>query len=161
MVEATTLADVIRRNTTTTNLQDNVFFFHNTIEGQVFIDADRDGRQDRGEPGLAGITVELLDLDGNLVASAITARNGSYTFEEVDLGMYRVRVSLPTGLKPTSCMTVAADLTRAEAIAGIDFGVALAPRPGRPPRGQAGAQSLAMEAVSAELDAAPTLGSLV
>src|SRR5262249_4408118 len=78
-LENTQLADVISRNSTTTNLQSNVFFFRASISGTVFNDANRNHTRDRGESGLAGVTVQLIDLsDGSVVASAVTVAGGGY-----------------------------------------------------------------------------------
>jgi hypothetical protein len=125
MVRDTTLSDIISRNTTVWNLQDNVFEFFNAIEGRVFFDADGDGRQGRREFGLGGITVNLEDADGNVIATAVTARDGSYAFEDLELGRYRVEIVLPSALRPTARSAYSIDLTRAEEYAGIDFGVRL------------------------------------
>ncbi|MEM9594388.1 MAG: SdrD B-like domain-containing protein, partial [Acidobacteriota bacterium] len=56
---------------------DNDFGYRNTaladISGTVFHDIDRDGFDDGvGEPGLAGVTVELRDASGNPIAKALT-----------------------------------------------------------------------------------------
>jgi len=123
LVRNTSLADVISRNTTTTNLQDNVFFFYNTVSGKVFFDADQNGRFNRGDAGLRGLTVQLLDADGNLIASAITARDGSYSFENVDLGVYRVRLVVPTSWRLTTPTTGPIDMTRGEEVPPILFGI--------------------------------------
>src|SRR5436190_19335147 len=69
-LEGTSLADVIRRDTTLTNLQSDVFFFKIGISGTVFEDHDRDGRLGTRERGLAGLTVELLDVDTGEVVAA-------------------------------------------------------------------------------------------
>ncbi|HKA07032.1 MAG TPA: peroxidase family protein, partial [Gemmataceae bacterium] len=67
-IENVRLADVIKRNTTITNLQDNVFFFTaGTISGHVFFDLNRDGTRDAGELGLRGILVQILDGAGNVL----------------------------------------------------------------------------------------------
>jgi len=123
-VRQTTLADVIRQNTTTTNLQDNVFFFHNSIVGRVFMDGNENGRANRGERGLGGIVVELQNVDGQVIASAITASDGGYSFDGLDLGVYRLRVNLPMSMRQTSYYSTAVDLTRGEKIPPMDIGVA-------------------------------------
>src|SRR4029079_3586847 len=79
-LESTTLADVIKRNTTITNLQSNVFFMNASVSGQVFLDANHNGRQDRTETALAGITVQLLNDEGTIVDTAVTGRDGRYRF---------------------------------------------------------------------------------
>jgi hypothetical protein len=90
-VRHTTLADIIRRNTGDTNVQDNVFIFHSDIVGQVFADLNHNGKRDPGERGLPGRVVELLAGDGTLVKTATTALDGTYHFDNVDLGAFSVR----------------------------------------------------------------------
>lgn len=55
----------------------------------VWLDEDRDGEQDPGEPGIPGVTLTLvgpdgepvLDVDGRLVGPQVTGANGEYLFE--------------------------------------------------------------------------------
>ncbi|MBI3821747.1 MAG: carboxypeptidase regulatory-like domain-containing protein [Planctomycetes bacterium] len=101
-LEHTTLADIIRRNTTITNLQDNVFFFKTAITGRVFNDTSGDGIQNGREMGLAGRTVQLLALDGTILQTTLTRFDGSYSFTGLDLGSYKVHVVAPNGAKQTT-----------------------------------------------------------
>lgn len=102
-LEHTTLADILKRNTTITNLQDNVFFFHaNTISGHVFLDNNHDGQRDPGEAALAGILVKLEDSAGAVIATTRTDARGVYTFRDVTPGRYQVREVLPSSLHPMS-----------------------------------------------------------
>jgi hypothetical protein len=103
-LEHVTLADIIKRNTSLANLQDNVFFFEaNTIGGHVFLDLNHDGVREPGEPGLAGITVELRDDSGALLATVQTLADGSYSFTGLTAGTtYQVHVVLPPTYKPTT-----------------------------------------------------------
>jgi hypothetical protein len=57
----------------------------------VFFDANRNGLQDGGEAGVAGVAVELIDANGNVVATTVTDPNGAYLFEGLAAGDYRVR----------------------------------------------------------------------
>ncbi|WP_460958443.1 SdrD B-like domain-containing protein, partial [Spirosoma litoris] len=50
------------------------------IGNRVWKDTNSNGIQDAGEPSLAGVTVELRDANGNLVATAVTDANGNYIF---------------------------------------------------------------------------------
>jgi len=62
----------------------------------VWDDLDADGRQDAGEPGLAGITVQLWNGAKNqLIQQTVTNANGNYTLVAPTPGDYRVRVVLP------------------------------------------------------------------
>jgi hypothetical protein len=102
-LEHTTLADVIERNTGVRGLQGDVFFFKARVEGQVFADANGNGRQDRGEAGVAGVTVELLNSDGAVIATTRTGRDGRYYFTQFpETGDYQVRVTPPAGSVPTT-----------------------------------------------------------
>ncbi|HVT91167.1 MAG TPA: peroxidase family protein [Tepidisphaeraceae bacterium] len=122
MVENTSLADVISRNTTTTNLQDNVFVFNTTISGKVFADLNGDGRQQFLEAGLPGQSVNLLDADGNVVQTATTLLNGNYKFEGVQLGEYQVQVQLAAGWKLTTVLPAGITVTRGMNFDNISFG---------------------------------------
>ena len=95
-IQNTTLADIIARNTGTTNLQGNVFVFDASISGHVFQDSNGNGRQNNGEQPLGGVTVQLLDASGAIVATTRTLRDGSYTFDNLELGKYTVQLSLPS-----------------------------------------------------------------
>ncbi len=73
-----------------------------TIGDTVWTDTDRDGIQDPGEPGLVGVTVNLLDDAGNPVGTTTTGPNGAYEFADLPLGDYRVEFIAPadTELSP-------------------------------------------------------------
>lgn len=62
------------------------------IGDYVWSDADSDGIQDPGEPGIGGVTVELIDNLGNLIATTTTTADGSYLFTAVNPGEYSVRM---------------------------------------------------------------------
>ncbi|RAI73765.1 hypothetical protein HMF3257_03955 [Spirosoma telluris] len=50
------------------------------IGDRVWKDSNGNGIQDPGEPSLAGVTVQLADAQGNVVATAITDADGNYIF---------------------------------------------------------------------------------
>ncbi len=71
---------------------------------RIWNDADGDGVQDGTETGINGVTVQLLDGGGNVIATTTTAGNGNYTFSNLGAGTYTVRVvssTLPAGYTPT------------------------------------------------------------
>ncbi len=68
-----------------------------SIGDLVWSDTDGNGIQDADEPGVAGVRVELLDADGNVVDSVTTGADGSYLFDELPLGDYQVRFTAPDG----------------------------------------------------------------
>ncbi|MBX2874496.1 MAG: hypothetical protein KTR30_20405, partial [Saprospiraceae bacterium] len=53
------------------------------VKATVWDDLDGDGKQDEGEPGLAGATVELLESDGTFISSTSSNSNGLATFTDV------------------------------------------------------------------------------
>ncbi len=143
-IEHTTLADIIRRDSATTNLQDNVFVFQASIAGRAFLDANGNGAFNRGDMPLPGIVVQLLDADGNVIDSTRTARDGTYQFDDLDLGQYKVRLAMPPVVGKLVPLMVEADVTRGGAVSA-DFAVKMpamtmppggptAPQPG-PPHG--------------------------
>ena len=70
------------------------------IGDYVWNDLDRDGIQDAGEPGIAGVTVELYDCEGTptLLASMVTDGNGLYEFTGLTPGSYCVKFIRPDGM---------------------------------------------------------------
>lgn len=64
----------------------------------VWSDLDADGRQDAGEPGLAGVIVQLWNsTKTNLIGQTVTNANGNYTLVAPTPGNYRVRALLSAG----------------------------------------------------------------
>jgi hypothetical protein len=61
------------------------------IGDTVWFDSNADGDQDSGEAGIAGVLVNLLDGNGNVINTATTDANGNYLFE-VDSNTYTVQV---------------------------------------------------------------------
>ncbi len=62
----------------------------------VWTDLDADGRQDAGEPGLGGVTVQLWNsAKSQLIGSTVTNASGNYTLVAPTPGTYRVRALLP------------------------------------------------------------------
>lgn len=102
-IRSTSLADIIQRNTDVRGLQDNVFFFRAEVRGQVTtLDLVRDQELRGGRPlrdgpgsdGVAGVQVELLDEDGNVVAKTTTDMRGHYRFRQFDeTGDYQIRLA--------------------------------------------------------------------
>ncbi|MFN7715049.1 MAG: SdrD B-like domain-containing protein, partial [Pseudanabaenaceae cyanobacterium] len=68
-----------------------------SIGDRVWLDSNANGIQDGGESGLAGITVNLLDGNGNTVTTATTDANGNYGFSGLNPGQYQVQFVAPTG----------------------------------------------------------------
>lgn len=61
------------------------------ISGRLWLDLDRDSKQDIGEPGIANHTVNLLDGAGaSTGTSTTTAADGSFAFNGLSAGSYIV-----------------------------------------------------------------------
>lgn len=67
-----------------------------SIGDTIFVDANRSGSQDLGEPGIAGVTVELYQTNV-LVGTTTTDANGNYLFDDLIPGDYEVRVVTNSG----------------------------------------------------------------
>ncbi|MCP5426278.1 MAG: carboxypeptidase regulatory-like domain-containing protein, partial [Gammaproteobacteria bacterium] len=63
-----------------------------SVNGTIWLDVDGDGVLDIGEPGISGVSVELLDNGGNVLATTTTDANGQYHFGDLDAGDYFVQV---------------------------------------------------------------------
>lgn len=130
-LEHTTLAQIIARNTVNTDLQANAFFFKLQVGGTVFKDANQNGIRDRGEAGVAGRVIQLLDSSGAVVAETTTAANGTYTFDNfiTDLepgAVYKVQEVLPAGVNQTTPNPANFTFSRGETFR-IDFGNTFGP----------------------------------
>lgn len=74
----------------------------NEVSGEVWLDADRDGLQGVGEPGVAGVRVKLLDAYGrDTGVSRLTGASGRYVFRGMADGVYRVAFERPPGRRFT------------------------------------------------------------
>ena len=65
---------------------------NNSLSGTVYRDDSRNGDQDGTEPGYSGVTVQLLDKDGQVIATTTTDANGNYSFSKLPDGTYSVKV---------------------------------------------------------------------
>ncbi|MFT7608328.1 MAG: hypothetical protein ACI9MX_001388 [Candidatus Aldehydirespiratoraceae bacterium] len=66
-----------------------------SIGDQVWLDANGDGGQGTDEAGIAGIAVDLHDVDGNVVASTSTGEDGTYRFDDLTPGRYQLQFGVP------------------------------------------------------------------
>jgi hypothetical protein len=92
---------------TTDNVLTYDFGYRGTgsVGDRVWLDTNANGAQDTGETGLNGVTVQLLNGSGNVIATTTTSGNGNYTFTHLAPGTYTVSVdetTLPAGLVPSS-----------------------------------------------------------
>ncbi|MCP3981842.1 MAG: hypothetical protein GY716_21275, partial [bacterium] len=74
----------------------------------VWSDADGDGVQDPGESGIGGVTLDLIDSAGMVVATATTKADGSYLFTGVAPGSFTVAVTDTAGALVVASYTLTA-----------------------------------------------------
>ena len=122
-LQLTKLSDIIQRNTTITNLQDDVFHMTATVTGTVAAEATGKGSQGSRGQNLSGVTVELLNDEGIVVDSTITDSRGSYSFNSfLETGDYQVRVTRPTA---KGTVTETADVlisVSGQVVSDVNFG---------------------------------------
>ena len=70
-----------------------------SISGRVHVDVNGDCTYDEGtDERLAGVTLQLLDADGAVIAETISDANGNYSFGGLPPGEYAIRQIQPDGL---------------------------------------------------------------
>ena len=62
------------------------------IKGTIYRDGNRSGALDTDEKLYEGVTVNLVDADGNVVATTTTDANGTYSFDKLPAGTYSIKV---------------------------------------------------------------------
>ncbi len=65
----------------------------NDIGDTIYFDANANGTQDAGESGIPGVTVALLDENGDVIATTTTDENGEYLFPGLPDEPYTVVVT--------------------------------------------------------------------
>ena len=64
-----------------------------TAGGTIWQDRNNNGLLDVGEPRIPGVSVNLYDNFGNLIATTFTDQNGNYSFPGLPPGVYQIKVS--------------------------------------------------------------------
>ncbi len=71
----------------------------NSLSGVVYYDPNLNNQQDAGEPGISGVTLALMRLEGNAYVAtnltAVTDTLGNYKFENLAIGTYQVVETQP------------------------------------------------------------------
>ncbi len=119
------------------------------ISGRIFLDLNRNGRLDAGEPGLEN--VQLRIYTGGVKpweAFGYSRAQGEYDFGGLTPSHYHVSVLLPTGWQATSPPDILVDVREEQPSAtGVNFGLVSADTPAPPaiPASTAPAQDAASE----------------
>lgn len=81
----------------TNNTIDAGLYKKAAIGNFVWEDKNNNGIQDAGEPGIAGVTVNLFKCDNTSAGTATTDINGFYKFDNLMPGCYYVKFTTPAG----------------------------------------------------------------
>ncbi|OWK40435.1 hypothetical protein FRUB_05354 [Fimbriiglobus ruber] len=94
-----------------------------TVSGTIFEDLGRDGTFDSGDPGSAGWTVDLLNGNGTVVASATTGSGGTYSFGTLAPGSYSVQLVPRPSWVVTTALPPAVTLASSQSLTFANIGV--------------------------------------
>ena len=64
---------------------------YSSLSGSVHVDTAVNGQNNTADPPLTGVTVQLLDSNGNVIQTTQTNASGGYTFSQLTPGTYSVR----------------------------------------------------------------------
>jgi len=76
-----------------------------SIGDLVWEDMNYNGVRDSGEAGIANVTVRLLDVNNNVLATTTTNSSGNYLFNNLNAGNYKIEVVEPSGYYATKANT--------------------------------------------------------
>jgi large repetitive protein len=96
-----------------------------TISGTVWLDRDRSGGFDSGEPGVPGVTIELRDTLGNLIATTTTGADGSYSFVGLPGGSYVIVELQPNGYGSSTANSIPVTVPNSGRVTDQNFGETL------------------------------------
>jgi hypothetical protein len=93
-----------------------------SLNGHVFVDRNRNGVQDSGEPNAAAVTVSATAVGGGTPVITTTDGNGDYLFANLPIGQYTVTIFAPNGatFTTTNVFTVAVVVSNTT-IANVGF----------------------------------------
>lgn len=93
----------------------------NSISGAVYEDSNSNGTRDPGETGLSGVVINLRQ--GNTtVQTTTTTLQGTYQFDELELGVYDVVEDEPDGYTSTTPNSVAVELNTTSPVGFASYG---------------------------------------
>lgn len=92
------------------------------ISGTVYNDVNHNGNKDTGEPGLAGIHMNLAGQSVNL--EIVTLAGGAWSFQDLPAGNYTLNESVPGGYHITEPVqgSYTVEIVSGSELAGMDFG---------------------------------------
>ena len=100
--------------------------------GEVFADKGSDNSRAFDNSSVAGVVVNLLDSQGDVIATTTTDARGVYTFKDPGLGTFTVQAVAPQGTTlEKSAPTVS--ITKAMVVNDVNIGLKLLSKPGPSP----------------------------
>jgi hypothetical protein len=90
------------------------------VSGVLWEDNNSDSVIDSGEAGIPGVTIDLLNAGGIVVATTTTSAYGDYSFAGVQGGTYTVRITDTTGVLSGYTQTYEYDGTLNGEVSNID-----------------------------------------
>ena len=99
---------------------------NNSIYGYVWLDTNRNGVMEAGEPGIPGVTVQLWSK-GLILRMATTLADGRYAFSYLTPGTYRIAEVDRSGFLSTTANSVDVLLVGGQRVA-VNFGDVPVPR---------------------------------
>jgi hypothetical protein len=124
--QGNTLTKVIEANTSITNMQSDAVLFTASISGNVIVGQGGSHQPAAVGRGLAGVTVQLEDVGGHVLATTATDSKGHYSFNQLTgvsaTGDYTVRLVVPSGFTQTSPNPPTILISRGGiSVNGVDF----------------------------------------
>jgi uncharacterized repeat protein (TIGR01451 family) len=98
------------------------------VRGRVFFDQNKDGNPGAGEAGISGVTLDIVDSNGQVIGSTTTDGDGNYGFDDLPFGEYTVTQQQPPGYgssTPNSLDITLNSGTPPDGLTGVDFGETL------------------------------------
>ena len=91
---------------------DGGLFKYSSLGDFIWEDSNANGIQDAGELGISSVTVNLLDKNGNQVASTKTDSTGYYSFDQLMPDTYLVSIVKPIGYDRVSPKSAGSNKTK-------------------------------------------------
>ncbi len=137
------------------------------VSGSLWLDTNGNGKADPDEPMLKGVTVNLVDGAGKVVATAVTDDSGHYSFANVAPGTYTIEIvksSLPSSVAgqsydPDATMNDAHTVTlgSGSGVGGVNFGY----KADDPPAGHVALGPVRLPITGANLERLAELGGVL
>ena len=93
-----------------------------SLSGSVFVDAAGNGVIDSGDTGLGGVTITLRDGGSNVIATAVTNPDGTYSFTNLAPGSYSVTETQPNGYGSSTPNVIPTVTVPLDGVTNINFG---------------------------------------